>query len=160
MNFYLLVIDAMGKIPSGLLDGTLSSVGDYKQCLNIKSPPFDENGQTIITGKYCLARPIIPYTDRTISRLNKTNQNGSLNPGIPDRFLDELSDFLYLFNGSFINIGICLPSVCSANEIEQTLNSILYPLINIPIEIGPENNCQTASKNEEFILDSYQWLSM
>lgn len=157
----------MGKIPSGLLDGALSSVGNYKQCLNIKSPPSAENDdRTIITGKYCLAKPIIPHPDRNDNRrfrsINQKSPSSSsaFNPGIPDRFLDELSDFLYLFNGSLINIGICLPATCSANEIEHTFNSIFYPLINIPIKIGPENSCDTALKLEKIKPDSYQWLSM
>ncbi|CAG2103166.1 unnamed protein product [Medioppia subpectinata] len=49
------IFDSMGKLPSGLSDGVITSFGDYDQCLAVKSGP-QMNTKTIY-GKYCLVKP-------------------------------------------------------------------------------------------------------
>ncbi|CAG2103167.1 unnamed protein product [Medioppia subpectinata] len=63
------IFDSMGKIPSGLSDGVITSFGDYDQCLAVKSGP-QMNTKTIY-GKYCLVKPVIP--------LNNTDQLMQIN---------------------------------------------------------------------------------
>lgn len=41
--------DATGKLPSGILEGNIYSLGHFDQCLKIKSP------DNKIQGQYCLA---------------------------------------------------------------------------------------------------------
>ncbi|KAH9511887.1 hypothetical protein DERF_010311 [Dermatophagoides farinae] len=149
-----IVLDAAGKIPSGLLEGTLSSVGDYNQCLEIKSPRSQNENLKQFRGKYCFARPIVPHPRGKII----INKDRSLPFGIPTSLIDEISDALYFFNRSMINIGICIPSTCTADEIQLTLNSILYPITKIPIEIGPESRCDSHDK--PIVLDNFQWMAI
>lgn len=47
------VHDSSAKISSGILNGNINYFGDFDQCLSIKGPADDENGD--FTGKYCLA---------------------------------------------------------------------------------------------------------
>jgi len=53
---FLTVIDATGKIPAGLLEGNIQSVGSMDECLTAKA---DEDSGTF-TGKYCLVQFHIP----------------------------------------------------------------------------------------------------
>lgn len=151
---YSTVLDAAGKIPSGLLEGTLSSVGDYNQCLDIQSPYSENINSQQFRGKYCFLRPIVPHPRGKV----KIPLDHSLPFNIPISLADDISDALYFFNRSLINIGICIPSTCSADEIQLTLNSILYPITKIPIEIGPESRCDSYDK--PIVLDNFQWMAM
>lgn len=110
----------MGGIPSGILEGVFSSIGEYNQCLDIRSPV----GQRIdISGQYCLAKPIIPHPKRHTFNRGESLNNLFL---IPEQYIDELIDLLNLFNGSLINIGICIPSTCNPLDIETTVNESKY----------------------------------
>ncbi|CAG2100366.1 unnamed protein product, partial [Medioppia subpectinata] len=71
---------------------------------------------------------------------------------IPDQFIDEAIDVLYLFNGSLVNIGVCIPSTCHPLDVETAINHILYPLIQMPVRIGPI--CDR--KDKPIALDRYQ----
>ena len=106
----------MGGIPSGILEGVLSSFGEYNECLEIASPP---DSPIPIKGQYCLAKPIIPHPDRASVRRGEPLNNIL---SIPEQYIDETIDLLYLLNGSLINIGLCLPSTCSAIDVQNSVN--------------------------------------
>ena len=54
----------MGKLPSGLSQGVVSSFGEYDQCLGIRSQTTShQNSDQIIYGKYCLVKPVLPLND-------------------------------------------------------------------------------------------------
>jgi len=100
------------------LEGTLSSFGEYDECLDIKSLPYPDDKSYIIKGRYCLVKPIIPYPAAYTYNISE--------PVIVDgeRFdtIYNLIDALNLFNGSILRNGICIPSKCNANEFQQLLN--------------------------------------
>lgn len=67
----LAVADATGKIPSGILDGTVMDFGSYDECLRIKvvdSSKYSE-GEEQFRGQFCMVgfdSPLIsPMTQRT-----------------------------------------------------------------------------------------------
>lgn len=50
------VIDASAKIPSGLLRGNVNQLGDFDQCMEIRTKvKLKEDKSVKIKGKYCLA---------------------------------------------------------------------------------------------------------
>ena len=106
----------MGGMPSGILEGVFSSVGEYNECLDIRSP---SDSQIAITGQYCLAKPIIPHPKRNSYRKGEPILNIF---SIPEQYIDEVIDLLYLFNGSLINVGICIPSTCSPIDVQNAIN--------------------------------------
>lgn len=57
---YFAVLDASAKLPSGVLDGTLSDFGDFDQCLEVVKA--DSRKKVQFTGQYCSldASPILP----------------------------------------------------------------------------------------------------
>ena len=57
--FFILVIDAVGKLPAGLINGDILWVGDYDECVNITATVYVGPNQTEPThpfkGRYCKA---------------------------------------------------------------------------------------------------------
>ena len=134
MLFYLFfqiskVFDAMGKIPSGVTDGVVTSFGEYDQCLQIKSPSIDTTDR-YIHGKYCLVRPYVPFPDfkaleefkeipflnEETNRFIKNDWKGNIN------FIKLLLTYnlwakkVYLFH-----FGLCIPSTCDTGDVENVL---------------------------------------
>ena len=118
-------------MPSGLLSGVLTSYGEYDQCLAIKSPDSDHSNDSAIYGKYCLVRPYLPFPDfkeleniqelqflgDEMNNLMKDNLKEKLNVIKLLITYNMLSKRLYLFN-----LGICIPSKCSASDLQNALN--------------------------------------
>jgi len=181
---HILVIDTIGIPTSGFADGVQSSFGEYDECLNIKSQNSEDNNN-VFTGQYCLLKLILPYPEKEDTSQNQTIELGS-------RYANEMNlqklftvkaliERLNLWNGTVFRFGICIPSVCSAHEIENMLNKsrlsliflkismlfilimflyylkiVLFPITRLPLEVGPK--CQI--KDEAILLDSYQIISM
>ena len=55
-------MDASGKVPEGILSGTLSSLGDYDECLDTKLMDPESEVSRIVTGQYCSIniKPFLP----------------------------------------------------------------------------------------------------
>lgn len=92
------VIDATGTIPAGLFEGTLSDFGDYDECLSLRSTANYTN--PFMRGKHCIIKL-------------KLYASASKQLHLEDSFLVK--------NDFSLNIGLCLPSICSADDIRQVL---------------------------------------
>ena len=106
------MLDSNGHFPSGMMSGTLSSLGDYDQCLSV------ETSDQSIRGQYCLLKiksdlpekkGIITFKDRYIN-LNGTDLQ---NTWIESYVVKNLYNFYYF---SIMN-GICVPSVCARDDL-------------------------------------------
>ena len=125
-----IVIDSMGGIPSGISDGVITSFGEYDECLDIKY--FDSFKSIPVYGKYCIVRPVIPISDLKIF----DNFNGF------DFLTDGTNEWIKLtLNNNIIRIkallttsqytdkiygfhlGVCIPSVCEAQDLSMVLNA-------------------------------------
>ncbi|KAG8172815.1 hypothetical protein JTE90_008308, partial [Oedothorax gibbosus] len=77
------VIDATGKIPAGILEGTSVSMGDYDECLDIEVTKKDEAPKTpedvVFKGQYCMLELHRP---ETINRAIEDFQNGNVDTPI------------------------------------------------------------------------------
>jgi hypothetical protein len=115
-------------LPSGLAEGVGSSFGEYYECLDIKSPKNDEN-KDIIAGQYCLMKIILPFPSEESYREGEPVIQNT----IATRYAKEMNleifntvkgiiDSLNLAEGAIYRLGICIPSVCSAHEIETMIN--------------------------------------
>lgn len=58
---FRLVLDASGKFPEGILDGTFTSLGAYDECLDIKLTDL-RNSTDAAKGQYCAVNilPLLP----------------------------------------------------------------------------------------------------
>ena len=111
-----LVLDSYGSIwPPGKLNGLTTDIGEYSECLGIESPKL-ENYQTF-NGKYCLMKIIIPFPELSALYNDESHLKNELISSSP-----IISTILYL-NGAIHQMGICIPSQCSASEIEHLINA-------------------------------------
>ena len=109
-------VDAGSKSPSGLLDGTLSSYGDYDQCLEITDRDF--------VGKYC------------VIELKHEVKNDALE-------IDQLiSQSVPSFRDVNLNQGICFPSTCSDHEILNIVRNRISTAF--PFKVLDDITCETS----------------
>jgi hypothetical protein len=115
-------------LPSGLAEGVTSSFGEYYECLDIKSPKSEED-EDIIAGQYCLMKIILPFpSEDSYKDGEPVIQNTIGNKYAKETNLEIFNTVkriiigLNLAKGAVYRLGICIPSVCSAHEIETMIN--------------------------------------
>ncbi|KAI1303712.1 hypothetical protein HDE_02212 [Halotydeus destructor] len=112
------MIDSSGKTPSAFFESTITSIGDYNECLDIRAPSFD--------GQYCMP-DLFPL---------KTKRQHTTWPG-PSRQERAASGRVNLgdiavFKGMSFNFGLCVPSSCQAEEVRNVLAVVLEPYLLKP----------------------------
>ncbi|XP_076313904.1 nose resistant to fluoxetine protein 6-like isoform X2 [Tachypleus tridentatus] len=107
------MLDSTGKIPAGILHGTLTEMGDYEQCQNIVVYNHEDKSKERFRGRYCSVR-VQPYLPPGV-----TYHVYSTNKTIHD--LEEM--YSYLSRGSF-RLGLCLPSSCSLKDVQQMASHV------------------------------------
>lgn len=127
----LSVVDSMAKPPPGLLSGVTSFLGDFDQCLSVKSP---ETATEEFNGQYCLLRPILPlpdvrkYTgDSDENLISETKLMNHLSAYNLDRYVHtnpilKFIEHMKTHNGRVLNFAICLPDLCSPKQLEKSFN--------------------------------------
>lgn len=143
------MIDSWGHIPSGLIAGTMSSFGEFDQCISIRSGIMDEETGRRIYGKYCPVkmRIVVPrssqYTPKfeTIIKADpriKAAMEMALTLEPEEFDLDDIQFDVRLFSdfkvaqllsemnevmkGAAGIYGTCFPASCSAEDIERLFN--------------------------------------
>lgn len=102
------VIDSWGKLPSGLMKGNLYTIGNYDECLNLKTKlpaPFGT-----LEGQYC--KGVLPIHNLGTARQAKTLAE-RVASNTQSRDGDELKIYL--------KSGVCIPRSCNPKELEKTL---------------------------------------
>ncbi|XP_064616859.1 LOW QUALITY PROTEIN: nose resistant to fluoxetine protein 6-like [Liolophura sinensis] len=101
----LQMVDAQGKLPSGVLEGDLRWPGSYEQCLNITAYTnvSGQGEEELFRGKYCVAT------------IHKGNQSlpaqQTLTPTTPA-----------------LSLGLCLPDSCSESDVTHLVYLELFPV--------------------------------
>lgn len=106
LTYYIVVLDANAPIPSSLLWDQLTSVGGYDQCLDIKG----FHHEIAFHGQYCL----LDLRVRQQFQLKTGSENEMQN------FLAHVQNVTRRFP---LMLGLCIPSICSAQEINHLLDS-------------------------------------
>ncbi|GIY48493.1 nose resistant to fluoxetine protein 6 [Caerostris extrusa] len=107
------MFDSTSKLPSGILEGTLSELGSYDQCLNVEVP--FKNGSMDLQGQYCGVEidrilPKIPF-NFYLGKTPKTDPLASVGKLIEDMG----SIFFY----SKFRFGVCVPSKCTQQDMQR-----------------------------------------
>lgn len=110
--------DASAKLPSGILNGNVNQMGDFHQCLSVRSPDGEVQGQ------HCVA-----YLQLL---LRQEYRGDDPSPTPPHPVLAAIYDGIYshhAFRSNFedpghrvprfstINWGVCVPASCSARDV-------------------------------------------
>ncbi|XP_055934460.1 nose resistant to fluoxetine protein 6-like [Argiope bruennichi] len=118
-------VDATGKIPPGVLEGTSLSMGDFDECLDISVGKKDEipvpEDQAIFRGQYCLLEFHRP---EAINKAIEDYENGNKDTPIAKTktFLNLFVRYKHLTN-STMKVGLCIPSKCSQDDVQSIMNS-------------------------------------
>ncbi|XP_008484289.1 uncharacterized protein LOC103520966, partial [Diaphorina citri] len=110
--------DGSAKIPSGLLNGNVNQFGDFDLCMGAKQP--DGEG---IQGQYCLS-----YVELEVANSENKNLQHILN------LMKSFSPFKSKLEDpghrvprfSSINWAVCVPSSCSPQDVETSMESTLH----------------------------------
>lgn len=111
----VLMWDANGHLPSGLMSASLFEPGNYDQCMAI------EGGGGEPAGQYCILniRPPSPLT-----MVNFTTFTGNTKYGHMDTMVNYLTGWNEF---SPISNGLCLPSTCTEHELNQIVPKVMLP---------------------------------
>jgi hypothetical protein len=103
------VLDSSGRLPIGIIDGTLVSSGDYDQCLDVRTQTDIE---IPFVGQYCTAKLTLPL-DLDYNYPNETFYGRALTA-----FRNQLTPSVYN--------AFCVPSICSAKDVKNILRESSY----------------------------------
>jgi hypothetical protein len=118
----------MGSLPNGILEGVYSDFGNYDECLDTSSPESSE--ESLIEGQYCILRAILPFPKVNSYEKEVFDHQiiKSAKKWLKDYDLEKLVAIgkmitgLNLLNGTVYRLGLCIPSTCSAKEVENSVN--------------------------------------
>ncbi|KAM7305111.1 nose resistant to fluoxetine protein 6 [Ixodes scapularis] len=104
------VVDAMGRPPAGIFEGTITDFGSFDQCLEVRAQ--DAWGDESFRGQYCslFLKPNID-TSKPVAFLRSSRRN-----------LTRIMKSIW-FPG--FRLGICIPSACSKEDIDALIKSAL-----------------------------------
>ncbi|XP_054710923.1 nose resistant to fluoxetine protein 6-like [Uloborus diversus] len=112
-------IDSSAKIVNGMLLGSMSSFGDYDECLNIGAKSKTPEDKAPFRGQYCmvnLSPPLPPKPDvitlyKVLDELKDFTKGGTAVSEIA-----KVAHSFYFFN---LQLGVCVPSGCSVDDIDS-----------------------------------------
>ena len=147
------MLDAIGKPSAGILEGSLTLFGNYKQCLDVRAPDEDEieladEFREYFRGQYCVLqlKPALPGRPHFYS-LNSTIQSllRSSYKYYERNVYDELAELAMAFHFVSIRADLCLPSRCSRDDIQRVADFSEYlarlePVLRVPHPLLPPPN--------------------
>ncbi|CAH2063670.1 unnamed protein product, partial [Iphiclides podalirius] len=112
----LSMLDATGKIPSGILQGNGIQLGDFDQCLGSHARVQLDTGSVVkVQGKYCLAHVDLKAEHPELEIPVHLAQAKSL---IKSR-IDDPGHFVPRF--STLSWGVCVPAPCDPKDVEAII---------------------------------------
>ena len=112
------MLDSSGRLPTGLLSGTITSYGDYDQCMATEGL-VDES--IPVTGKYCFIniRPPLPPIGDSLNLTGTPYESSWVN--------DRMGPYARMY--ARVASGVCIPSVCHESEVTQVLRNGMFYLV-------------------------------
>ncbi|XP_022192559.2 nose resistant to fluoxetine protein 6-like isoform X4 [Nilaparvata lugens] len=133
----LKMLDASGRVPSGLLNGHYMDLGNFEECMyTAGESPFDIN--------YCLI---------VMRNLTKT-------PKSPIDWDSEEREFTVggaKFLRPYLRIGICLPASCDVNDLNQHYSDVILKY-NMTVKLD-KHSC-TSSSEQEIKFEKLDWFAI
>lgn len=137
------MIDAGGKIGSGILHGNINQLGNFDLCTEISTNVKITDTLVRVKGKYCLAHMDIQATDENLKYIMHLINGKSLLRST----INDPSHFVPRF--TTLNWGVCVPAACTVDDVQEFLEASLEEYnstgIRLNIQID-ENNCYVAHK--------------
>lgn len=112
------VLDASGKTPPSLFKASITSMGDYDQCLDVSTSDF--------TGMYCMPDLFPPRLKVTVNEWRDARVEHAKEPQVNLAHMSAFKDYAFCFS-------LCLPSTCTASEVRNLLASGEIPSNCLPL---------------------------
>ena len=161
------VLASYGRMAPGFVEGTLTDLGEFTECLNVDIPMsphthFEKGDPVDSIGKYCLLELEFPMPNRPDRRVRFNKPVIRLNNASRELEDSVWGDMVTHLNGMYsvkaLRLGICIPSTCTADEIERLVKRGLEPLLYMPVTVGPDSECSV--RNEKIRLSTHQQVAM
>ncbi|XP_054712749.1 O-acyltransferase like protein-like [Uloborus diversus] len=112
------MFDASGKLPNGILNGNVNSLGDYDQCLSVKVPGH-------FNGQYCLVETSPPLPERRRFTSTENEIPEFVNITSPDSVIEEfLRRAAHYYHINFRS-SACVPSTCTREDIYIIFSKVM-----------------------------------
>lgn len=136
------MLDSSSKLPAGILEGTVTDLGDYDTCLNLSFPDRFDPQVEDFRGQYCGVAVRFPLPQKP-----EVIRHGAVivNPaGFPNTsVIKYLARKSYTLYHTFIRLGLCLPSHCTEEDVQKLVSPIkTYLHLNATVL-----NCQVREDN-------------
>ncbi|GBM00705.1 Nose resistant to fluoxetine protein 6 [Araneus ventricosus] len=125
------MLDSMGKPASGILKGTAYSMGSYDECLDLsitsKGAETSEATEAMFQGKYCRVKIRFP---EVVIETARNYHRGLINASDLGKLKDIIQVIPYIpVKSNYMNhfIGLCFPSTCTEDDLEQLVKLIPFP---------------------------------
>ncbi|XP_025163801.1 nose resistant to fluoxetine protein 6-like isoform X2 [Harpegnathos saltator] len=155
------MFDSSTKYPDGIFYGHTRHLGNFDECYNIQVN-ITEEGTDVheINGKYCLI-DIIYKKKQTTSVQQKSSETQYMNNSLDItnsfwKVLEQLEGHPYRIRRNRLQLALCVPATCSAENIETALKISLKGLgtsknIELQTSVQP-NSCHTVKEGPKFTL--------
>ncbi|XP_053202512.1 nose resistant to fluoxetine protein 6-like [Panonychus citri] len=131
------MMDATGRpFSAGLMDGTITDFGSFDQCIGLHIPlvfnsvggvdkmnsAYKPNEMKQIRGQYCMVQYNVFLPPRPKHLNLQTRIFNFTNTPIEGTFLEDISNLIHVCYERVGRVGICMPSSCSKDDLEQIID--------------------------------------
>ncbi|XP_035221631.1 nose resistant to fluoxetine protein 6-like isoform X2 [Stegodyphus dumicola] len=147
-SWAVLMVDASGKLPGGVLDGTVMDFGSFDECLKIRVNDSSDSNKEAFRGRYCMVgyhSPLItPMYLKTPSGQSYVEAYG---------YPPEWAADIIIRAGGYLKrvalwFGTCVPSTCTKDDVQKLASVVSKPL-------GFNVSVATCQVDEPFVWPTY-----
>ncbi|XP_055303304.1 O-acyltransferase like protein-like isoform X2 [Sitodiplosis mosellana] len=125
------IVDAWGKMPSGILNGNLYDLGAFSQCLHI------ERNEEVYRTQYCMAHVIFDLEDFISAPISFEYTLSHMN--VPKVMSTAQPEFGH---EPGVILGTCFPASCSVDALDIIINEVIRgKMTDVSVKIS-KNSCQ------------------
>ncbi|PRD28705.1 UNVERIFIED_CONTAM: hypothetical protein NCL1_31616 [Trichonephila clavipes] len=113
-----LIVDSTGKSIDGALSGTLTSLGEFDQCIETVVPDPKKKDDVLFEGQYCLVeiRFRVPPKKKRYNFYDRVTELENFTGTEVLKFFTENAHLSYYYP---IRLGVCIPSGCTDHDLNQ-----------------------------------------
>ncbi|KAH7982138.1 hypothetical protein HPB52_003277 [Rhipicephalus sanguineus] len=110
-------MDASGKLPEGLLEGRMASIGSYDECLDLVA---EYKTQELYRGKYCT---VFLSSGHNVQEMFNNETDASAHLSTLLRHPKRMTRIVYRVSPQSrkFRLGVCVPSVCTLDDVQNVV---------------------------------------
>ncbi|CAN8019989.1 unnamed protein product, partial [Ixodes persulcatus] len=111
------LMDASGKLPEGLLEGRMASIGSYDECMDLVA---EYKTKELYRGKYCT---VMLSSGHDVQEMFNNESDAAAHLSTLLRHPKRMTKIVYRVAAASrkFRLGICVPSVCSLEDVQNVV---------------------------------------